>query len=51
MKKYVLDKRLKRQFSSLKKRRLADYVIDNNDSLEVLTTNINEFIKWLKQTA
>ncbi|MEA5017238.1 MAG: dephospho-CoA kinase [Erysipelotrichaceae bacterium] len=46
-----VDKRLKRQFSSLKKRRLADYVIDNNDSLEVLTTNINEFIKWLKHTA
>ncbi len=46
-----VDKRLKRQFSSLKKRRLADYVIDNNDSLEVLVTNIDEFIKWLKHSA
>ena len=42
-----IEKRLKRQISIEKKRKMADYVIDNREDLEQLKIQIETLWKWL----
>ncbi len=51
MSKQDVDQRLSKQLPVEKKRKLADYVINNDDTLQTLNIKVWEFVDWLDQKA
>ena len=51
MSKEDVDQRLSKQLPVEKKRKLADYVINNDETLQTLNAKVCEFVDWLDQKA